>query len=128
MTCDQSSKSKNAMNQTYPLIPKQGEAIQIYQPRPRIAYTIEATAQMTDLPRHAILVYYKSGLVSTVEGPEESGYFFNDEAIRTLRRIGQLRAMPGMSVSGIKMVLELMDEVDRLRSEIRFMRGYARTH
>ena len=114
------------MNQTYPLIPRPGEAIEVYQPRPRIAYTIEATAQMAELPRHAILVYYKSGLISTVTGPEGGGYFFNDEAIRTLRRIAQLRAMPGMGIGGIKIILDLMDEVDRLQAELRFVRGYAR--
>lgn len=114
------------MNQTYPLIPRPGEAIELYEPRPRIAYTIEATAQMTDLPRHTILVYYKSGLISPVTGPEGGGYCFDEEAIRTLRRIGQLRSMPGMGVSGIKMILELMDEVERLRTELRFLRGYAR--
>jgi DNA-binding transcriptional MerR regulator len=113
------------MNQTYPLIPRPGEAIELYEPRPRIAYTIEATAQITDLPRHAILVYYKSGLISPVAGPEGGGYCFDDAAIRTLRRIGQLRSMPGMGISGIKLILELMDEVERLQTELRFLRDYA---
>lgn len=114
------------MNQTYPLIPRPGEAIELYQPRPRIAYTIEATAKLTDLPRHAILVYYKSGLISPVTGPEGGGYCFDHGAIRKLRRIGQLRSMPGLGVSGIKMILDLMDEVERLQTDLRFLREYAR--
>ena len=104
-------------------IPRQEAAIELYQPRPDTAYTIEVTARLTDLPRHAILVYYKHGLVSPVAASHESGYYFDDRAIRTLRRIGSLEATHGIGVSGIKMILSLMEEIEQLRSAIRVLRG-----
>ena len=103
------------------LIPQE-VAIELYQPRPGTTYTIEATARLTDLPRHAILVYYKHGLISPVAASHDTGYYFDDRAIRTLRRIGPLKAMHGISVSSIKMILDLMEEVEQLRSDIRVLR------
>jgi len=49
-----------------------------------------------------ILVYYKHGLVSPVVDPECGGYYFNDEAIRTLRRIEYLRTDCGIKPSASK--------------------------
>ncbi len=88
-----------------------------------MAYTIEATARITALPRHTILVYYKRGLVSPMADPQGGGYRFNDEAIRTLRRIEELRTTHGIGLRGIKMMLELMSEVERLHAELRDLRG-----
>ena len=111
------------MKEYHALIPRPQEALQIYEPRPRVTYSIEATARITDLPRHTILVYYKRGLVSPVAGPEQSGYCFNDKAIRTLRRIEELRRIDGVSLRGIKRILDLSDEVERLQAELRLVRG-----
>ncbi|MBV9489559.1 MAG: MerR family transcriptional regulator [Verrucomicrobia bacterium] len=97
-------------------------ALQLVQPDPRTVYTIEAAAYLVDVPRHTILVYYKHGLVSPVVDPACGGYFFNDEAIRLLRRIHYLRTVCGINVAGIKMILELTSEVERLQAEVRFLR------
>jgi DNA-binding transcriptional MerR regulator len=110
------------MSKQAPSIRREEAAIELYQPRPGTAYTIEATARLTDLPRHAILVYYKHGIISPVAAPHETGYYFDDRAIRTLRRIGPLKAMRGINVSSIKMILDLMEEIEQLRSAIRVLR------
>jgi MerR family transcriptional regulator/heat shock protein HspR len=110
------------MNNINALIPRPREALQIYEPRPRVTYSIEATARITDLPRHTILVYYKRGLVSPMAGPEQCGFCFNDKAIRTLRRIEELRRIDGVSLRGIKRILDLTDEVERLQGELRSLR------
>jgi len=75
------------------------------------------------VPRRGILLYYKRGLISPAVSPEGAGYCFNREAIRALRCIEHLRSMHGLSLNGIKMILELMNEVERLRTEVRFLRG-----
>jgi MerR family transcriptional regulator, heat shock protein HspR len=111
------------MNPTNDLIPEPPHALQVFEPDPQAVYTIEATAHMVDVPRHTILVYYKYGLVSPVVDPEHGGYFFNDEAIRLLRRIEYLRAVRGVNLDGIKMILDLTSEVERLRDEVRFLRA-----
>jgi len=97
-------------------------AIQLFEPDGETVYTIEAAAHIARVTRRSILVYYKHGLVSPVGDPEGGGYYFNDEAIRTLRRIEYLRSQCGISLVGIKMILRLMNEVEGLRAEARFFR------
>jgi DNA-binding transcriptional MerR regulator len=107
------------------LMPAPTRALQLFEPDPRTAYTIEMTAQLVDVPRHSILLYCKHGLVSPVMDPACGGYFFNDEAIRVLRRVEYLRTSCGVNLAGIKMILELMNKVERLESEVSFLRQMA---
>jgi DNA-binding transcriptional MerR regulator len=96
------------------------EAIQLLEPDPEAVYTIEAVEQLVNIPRRTILIYYKHGLVSPVVDPACGGYYFNDEAIRALRRIEYLRQVCGINMPGIRMILDLMNEVERLRAELIF--------
>jgi DNA-binding transcriptional MerR regulator len=48
---------------------------------------------------------------------------FTEEAIRTVRRIEYMRAVHGMSVAWIKTMFDLLDEVEHLRAEVRFLRS-----
>ncbi|MEA3208477.1 MAG: MerR family transcriptional regulator, heat shock protein HspR [Chthoniobacter sp.] len=95
--------------------------IQLFEPDPNILYTIDATAHLANVPRHTILVYYKHGLVAPVMD-EDGAYHFNDDAIRMLRRIEYLRVTCGLNLPGIKLALDLMNEVERLQAEVRFLR------
>ena len=97
-------------------------ALQLFEPDPQTVYTIEATAHLVDVPRRMVLVYCKLGFVSPVVDPGCGGYYFNDEAIRILRRIEYLRNVCGINLSGIKMILDLVNEAERLRAEVRFLR------
>lgn len=97
--------------------------LQLFEPASDAVYTIEAAANLSHIGRHAILVYYKLGMVSPVVDPECGGYYFNDEGVRALRRIEYLHTDCGINLEGTRMILELMTEVDRLREEVRFLRG-----
>jgi DNA-binding transcriptional MerR regulator len=97
-------------------------SLQRFEPDPSAVYTLETTAHLTDLPRHTILVYFKQGLVSPVVDPEVGGFYFNDEGIRLLRRIEQLQSDFGINLMGTRLILDLINEVDRLREELRFLR------
>ncbi len=96
-------------------------SIQLFEPHPNVLYTIDVTARLAAVPRHAILVYYKHGLVAPVVD-EQGVYYFNDDAIRILRWVEHLRMRGGLNLAGIKMALDLLNEVERLQSEIRFLR------
>ncbi len=85
-------------------------------------YSLEAAAHLAHVPRHTILVYCKHGLVSPVADPSANGYCFNVEGIRTLRRIETLRAKCGNDLAGMRMILELLEEVQRLQAELRSLR------
>ena len=96
--------------------------LQLFEPAPEAVYTIEAAANLAHVGRHRILVYYKQGLVSPVVAPECGGFYFNDEGVRTLRRIEYLRTNCGINLAGTRMILELQNELERLRNEARFLR------
>jgi DNA-binding transcriptional MerR regulator len=95
-------------------------ALQLFEPGAQTVYTIEVAAQLADVPRRLIVVYYKHGLVSPVTDPAGSGWYFDEEAIRTVRRIEYLRSTCGLNLAGVKFVMGLMEEVERLRAELRF--------
>jgi DNA-binding transcriptional MerR regulator len=93
-------------------------ALQLFEPDARTVYTIEAAANLAHVPRRRIAVYYKHGLVSSVMDPACAGWCFNDEAIRILRRIEYLRSACGANFAGIKLIMELTSDVERLREEV----------
>ena len=96
--------------------------ITIYEPETDATYTLDATAELAGVSQRMILVYSKHGLVSPVTGAEPGEWRFDENAVHTLRRIEQLRSQCGAKLSGIKLILDLMNEVDQLRAALRFRR------
>jgi MerR family transcriptional regulator/heat shock protein HspR len=101
---------------------KMPNALQVFEPVADSVYTIETTAHLVDLPRRRIALYYKHGLVSPAADPAKSGYCFDRRGIDTLRRIASLRAICGDDLPGIKMILDLTNELEGLQSEMRSLR------
>jgi MerR family transcriptional regulator/heat shock protein HspR len=86
----------------------------------RAVYTIEAIADLAQVPRRLIVLYCKHGLVVPASKSPDSGWYFDDRAIHAVRRIENLRSAYGMNLTGIKLMMHLMKEVERLREEVRF--------
>lgn len=86
-------------------------------------HTLEMMVTLTGVSRREILIYCRSGLVPSVGSIDAEELFFDDEAIYRVRRIEQLRAEQGINLAGIRMIFELMNEVRRLREEMRFLRS-----
>ena len=99
-----------------------GGAVQRFESRPDAVYTLETAAHLAQVTRRAILVYYKHGLISPAMDPREAGYYFDNEAIRALQRIEFLRNDCGINLRGTRIIMKLMDEVERLQNELRFRR------
>jgi DNA-binding transcriptional MerR regulator len=95
--------------------------IELFEPPPNALYTIEATAQIVDVPRRAVVRYYQRGLLSPAINPAR-GYYFDRDGIRRLRRIEALRPLCCDTFASIKIILSLMDEVERLSGQ-NFSRG-----
>jgi DNA-binding transcriptional MerR regulator len=100
----------------------QSQAIRIFEPDPDAIYSIEITERLTQIPRRTIAIYVRHHLVSPVI-EQGGGMFFDEEAIRLLRRIEQLRASYGVNLPGIKLIMHLLDELEQRQSELRFRRG-----
>ena len=95
-------------------------ALQVFEADACIVYTIEMVSQLAQVPRRLIVLYYKHGLVSPLRDPASTGWCFDHEAILIVRRIEYLRSACNVNLAGIKLILELMEEVERLRQELRF--------
>lgn len=95
---------------------------QPFEPKLEDVYSIETVVQITQTPRHQIAVYCRHGLISPVTAPEREGWWFDDEAIRMLRRIERLRVDYDMNLAGLRVISELFREVERLREEVRALR------
>jgi len=89
-----------------------------YDPDPNLLYSIEAVSHLARVPRRWIALYCRQGLVSPVMDPDSGGWYYNDEGVRTLRRIKYLRASGDMNLAAIQMILGLTAELERLREEV----------
>jgi hypothetical protein len=94
-------------------------AVQSFEPDPAAVYSIETAAQIAGVPRRTILIYCKHQLIAPLTDPTIWGYWFTADSIRTLRRIEALRITCGDDFPGIAMILDLMNEVQVLRAQLR---------
>jgi len=84
-------------------------------------YSLEMVERITHLSRDRIVLYQRYGLVEPVQA--EGGVYFDDRAVLRLRRIAFLLAEYGVNEAGARHFTALLDEVERLREELRFLRG-----
>jgi len=94
----------------------------VFASDPHAVYAIETVEKITHISRDRIILYYQYGLVSPVETARESELVFDDEAIHKLRRIAFLLSEYEINQNGLRMVSSLINEVERLREEVRFLR------
>src|SRR5262245_9872975 len=99
------------------------EGLQLNEPQPGILYSLEAVVHLTGVSRRSILVYCKSGLVRSAGNPQQGEFSFDDEAIYRIRRVEHLRSVHGINLAGIRMIFDLMQELERLENEMRFLRS-----
>jgi DNA-binding transcriptional MerR regulator len=98
-------------------------ALELFQPKPDVLYSLDATARLAGVPRRTILIYYRAGLVRPVVQPPYGVMGFTEEAIYAVRRIEHLRTVHGVGLAWLKTMFDLLDEVERLRAELRFLRN-----
>lgn len=97
-------------------------ALELFQPKPNVLYNLDAAADLASVSRRSILIYCRAGLVRPVFLPPYGVMEFTEEAIRTVRRIEHLRTVHGLDLAWLKTMFDLLDEVERLRAELRFLR------
>jgi DNA-binding transcriptional MerR regulator len=98
-------------------------ALELFQPKPGVLYSLDATAHLAGIPRRSILIYCRAGLVRPVVQPPYGVMEFTEEAIYTMRRVEHLRTVHGLDLAWLKTMFDLLDEVERLRAELRFLRN-----
>ena len=97
---------------------------EIFEPGAESVYTLEAFVRITGLPRRSILVYCRSGLLRPHGDTNTDGLHFDDECVRAVRQIELLREHHGISLNGVKIIFDLLHELEATRAELRFLRGH----
>ena len=90
----------------------------LFEPDLEAHYSLEVVAQLSGASSETILHYQEQGLITSHPAPEAE-HAFDDETVRTLRRIDHLRTQHQLQDRSLKFVLQLMGEVERLRAELR---------
>lgn len=99
-----------------------GDDLPLFEPNLDATYTLDLVAEISGVSAQTILWYQEQGLISAVRATETGDRFFDDEALRTLRRIEHLRTERELSGPALKLTLHLLEEIDRLRAEVRSRR------
>lgn len=82
-------------------------------------YTLQIVSEMTGVSTQTILQYQEHGLIRATDAGDPH---FTDDTIRLLRRIEHLRELCEPNLAGLKLLTQLLDEVETLRAELRARR------
>ena len=99
-------------------------SVELFQPKPNVLYGLDVAAHLAGVTRRAVLIYCRAGLVQPVFQEPYGVMAFTEEAIHSLRRIERMRTVHGLDVPWIKTLFDLVEEVERLRAEVRFLRNH----
>ena len=80
-------------------------------------YTVETVAELAGVSVKTVLHYQEIGVIPPVSRQQE----FNTETLRQLRRIESLRSTHELGDSGLKLIAELLGEIEGLRHRLRQM-------
>ena len=94
-------------------------ALELFRPQPHVFYSLDATALLAGVTRRSILMYCRSGLLTPFLQPPYGVPVFQQEAIRTVRRIERVRAAHGFDHAWLAAMLEAVEELELLRAELR---------
>lgn len=92
-----------------------------YEPDPdRPVFVISVAAELSGLHPQTLRAYDRIGLVSPARAGRSRRYTTRD--VDRLRRIAELSS-EGFGLDGVRRILALEDEVNRLRAEVDGLRG-----
>jgi MerR family transcriptional regulator, heat shock protein HspR len=83
----------------------------------RAVYIISVAAELAGVHPQTLRIYERKGLVRphrTVGNTRR----YSEEDIRTLRMIQELTQDEGVNLAGVKLIMELQTEIERLRDQI----------
>ncbi|HSP42153.1 MAG TPA: MerR family transcriptional regulator [Luteolibacter sp.] len=79
---------------------------------PDATYSLELFARISGVAEETILRYCERGFIRPLR---EDVNRYDDEALRTLRRIEHLRETCGVNDAGLRLILDLLEEIECLR-------------
>ena len=82
-------------------------------------FDLRTAAEYTAVDPDGIRAYCREGLIRATRFKEDGEPLFDEDGIYWLRRIQSLRTEMRLEGPGLRIVLDLMQEVERLRQQLR---------
>jgi DNA-binding transcriptional MerR regulator len=93
----------------------------VYPEEPDACFSIEVIAELAGVSPRTVIHYQERGFIRPVSSDAGDAALFDAECLRQLRRIEHLRGTCELNDVGLKLVLDLLHEVECLREERRQM-------
>ena len=93
----------------------------VYEVESDTCYTIEVIAELAGVNSQTVLHYQEQGFIRPLARDDGDDAIFDVECLRQLRRIAHLRKTCGMNDAGLKLMLDLLHEIECLREQLRQM-------
>lgn len=91
----------------------------VYDEETDTRYSIEVIADLAGVNPQTVLHYQEQGFIRPAARDAGEAAWFDVESLRQLRRIAHLRATCEMNDAGLKLILDLLREIECLREERR---------
>ena len=109
--------NENAVSESYSLT-----LVRVAEAGPA-TYSLEAAARLADVHPEMLRYYCRLGLFGAERARPEAELIFDDDALYELRRFEHYRRHHGVDRKTLRLICGLRREVERLQSEVRFLRG-----
>jgi DNA-binding transcriptional MerR regulator len=86
-------------------------------------YSLEDTARLAGVHPEMLRYYCQLGLFGEARARPEAELVFDDDALYELRRFEHYRRRLGVNRQTLRLLCDLWREVERLETELRFLRG-----
>ena len=93
----------------------------VYGEETDASYSIEVIAELAGVNPQTVIHYQERGFIRPAARDAGDAALFDAACLRQLRRIEHLRATCEMNDAGLKLILDLLHEVECLREERRQM-------
>src|ERR1700736_3700322 len=87
----------------------------------RGVFMISVAAELADMHPQTLRMYETRGLITPKRSPKNTRLYSQSDVER-LRRIQQMTTEEGLNLAGVETVLEMEDQVRRMRAELERMR------
>ncbi|MEO7414957.1 MAG: chaperone modulator CbpM [Opitutaceae bacterium] len=94
----------------------------LIEPSLDATYTIDVVAELTGVSSQTVLFYHEQGLVPTLGAGPPGERYFDDEALRVIRKLEHLRSELQLKEPALKLMVTLLSEIEQLRNEARARR------
>src|SRR5690242_8205453 len=91
----------------------------------RGVFMISVAAELADMHPQTLRMYEARGLITPKRSPKRTRLYSQTDVER-LRRIQRMTSEEGLNLAGVEAVLDMEDQVERMRSELQRMRKRAK--